>query len=226
MLILAVETSTEYCSVALATEETVTSVCRQVGQQHSSAIMPMIDQVLTQQGVTAAELDGIAYGKGPGSFTGVRIACGVTQGLALAHSLPVVGICTLQALAHDSGHANVLAVLDARMNQVYLAAYRRCASGGDWETVVAPCLSAPDTLPSLPGQGWYGAGSGFKVLTEPLLQHASLCGYEAAAVPQASAVAALAWPLFKHGRTDDAAAAVPLYLRDKVALKTHERTPR
>jgi tRNA threonylcarbamoyladenosine biosynthesis protein TsaB len=102
MRILALDTSTEYCSVALWQDGVVVERCELVGQKHSETLMAMLDALLFKARVKLEQLDGIAFGMGPGSFTGVRIACGVTQGLALGANLPVVGVCTLEALAEAS----------------------------------------------------------------------------------------------------------------------------
>ena len=138
MKILAIETSTEYCSVALWQDGVVSERCELVGQKHSEVLMEMLDALLQDFGLRIKELDGIAFGKGPGSFTGVRIACGVTQGLALGAEVEVVGVCTLEALAEASGKDKVIAALDARMSELYLAAYEK--RDGEWSVVIAPCL--------------------------------------------------------------------------------------
>jgi len=223
MKILAVETSTEYCSVALWQDGVVSDKCELVGQKHSEILMAMLDGVLSEAGVKLSQLDGIAFGAGPGSFTGVRIACGVAQGLALGANLPVIGICTLQAIAQGSGHDKVIAALDARMAEVYFAVYEKQA--GVWRTVCAPCLCLPQDTLVVEGKGWLGAGSGFAA-HGTLLQaryDGQLVRVDAACVPQAKAIAELAAPLFAAGKGLDAALAMPLYLRDKVALKTSER---
>jgi len=223
MRILALETSTEYCSVALWQDGAVSDRRQLVGQKHSEVLIPMLDDLLRQAGVKLPDIDGIAFGAGPGSFTGVRIACSAAQGLALGADKPVMGICTLQALAQGSGHDKVVAVLDARMAEVYCAAYEK--RGGAWATVWEPQLCLPQDMPAVEGQEWLGAGSGFLVHHEQLrARHvANFLAVDATAVPQASAVAELAAPLFAAGHGTDAAEAAPLYLRDKVALKTSER---
>ena len=229
MKILALETSTEYCSVALWQDGVVTERCEQVGQKHSEVLLEMLDAVLKDSSIKIKQVNGIAFGKGPGSFTGVRIACGVTQGLALGANLKVVGVCTLQALAEASGRDNVIAALDARMGELYLAAYERLDGG--WVTVVDPCLCKANDAPELTGDNWFGAGSGFAVngpstgsgQALAVRYGTQLCGVDAQAVPQASAVARLAAIEFANGNAVDAALALPLYLRDKVALKTSER---
>lgn len=223
MRILAVETSTEYCSVALWQDGTLSVRCELVGQKHSEVLLAMVDAVLREAGITVGQVDGIAFGKGPGSFTGVRIACGVAQGLAFGAGVNVVGVCTLLALAEASGKDKVIAAIDARMGELYLAAYEN--RNGAWTTLVEPCLCKADDAPAAAGDGWFGAGSGFAV-GEGALQArygAQLSGVDAQAVPQAGAVARLAAIEFASGNAVDAALALPLYLRDKVALKTSER---
>jgi tRNA threonylcarbamoyladenosine biosynthesis protein TsaB len=223
MRILALETSTEYCSVALWQDGAVADRCERVGQKHSEVLMPMLDGLLREAGMRLGDMDGVAFGAGPGSFTGVRIACGVAQGLALGANLPVVGICTLQALAQASGHDKVVAALDARMAEVYHAAYEK--RDGEWAAVCEPSLCLPRNAPMVEGKGWFGAGSGYLAHGEALRARyaAHLDTVDARAVPQARAVAQLAAALFAAGQGVDAAQALPLYLRDKVALKTGER---
>ena len=223
MRILAIETSTEYCSVSLWQDGVVTGESKEVGQKHSEVLMEMLGRILDTAGVKLDQLDGIAYGAGPGSFTGVRIACGVAQGLALGASLPVVGICTLLEVAQGSGQDKVISALDARMAEVYFAVYEK--RNGIWSTVCEPCLRLPGETPPVEGIGWLGAGSGFAAHGDVLQAryNSQLKNIDAACVPQASAIAELAAPMFETGQGLDAAQAMPLYLRDKVALKTIER---
>src|SRR3989338_7755941 len=223
MRILALETSTEYCSVALWLDGVVTERCELVGQKHSELLIAMLDDLLQATGYKLQDMDGIAFGMGPGSFTGVRIACGAAQGLAFGAGLPVAGICTLQALAEASGKPRVIAALDARMGEIYHAAYEK--RDGAWITVVEPCLCKPQDAPSVPGDGWFCAGSGFAMHSRILSErHAGqLQGVDGAAVPQAAAIAVLGAAQFMRGHGMDAAEALPLYLRDKVAFKTSER---
>lgn len=223
MHILALETSTEFCSVALSQDGKITSRSELAGQRHSELLIAMLDELLSEAGVTLAQLDGVAFGMGPGSFTGVRIACGAAQGLALGADLRVVGVCTLQALAQASGHDKVIAALDARMGELYLAAYEKRA--GAWVTVCEPSMCLPQTAPAVEGDGWFGAGSGFAISGPALSERydGQLSGSDGQVVPQASAIAQLAVDMFAAGLGMDAAQAMPLYLRDKVALKTLER---
>lgn len=223
MRVLALETSTEYCSVALWQDGVLSSRSELVGQKHSEVLMAMLDALLHEAGVKPAQLDGIAFGMGPGSFTGVRIACGVTQGLALGANLPVVGVCTLEALAEASDRPRVIAALDARMSEIYHAAYEK--HDGAWTVMSEPCLCKPQGAPSVPGDGWFGAGSGFAAQGNILKARyaGQLQGSDSVVVPQAAAIAVLGAARFALGHGVDAAAALPLYLRDKVALKTNER---
>jgi tRNA threonylcarbamoyladenosine biosynthesis protein TsaB len=223
MRILALETSTEYCSVALWQDGAVAERCELVGQKHSEVLMEMLDALLREADVKLMQLDGIAFGMGPGSFTGVRIACGVTQGLALGANLPVIGVCTLQALAEGSGKPRVIAALDARMGEIYHAAYEK--HDDVWTTVSEPCLCKPEDAPSVPGENWFGAGSGFATHGVALNARyaGQMPGMDGSLVPQAAAIAALGAAQFALGHGVDAAEALPLYLRDKVALKTSER---
>ncbi|MDO8261854.1 MAG: tRNA (adenosine(37)-N6)-threonylcarbamoyltransferase complex dimerization subunit type 1 TsaB [Gallionella sp.] len=223
MRVLAVETSTEYCSVALWQDGAIMERCELAGQKHSEMLIAMLNDLLQATGYKLQAMDGIAFGMGPGSFTGVRIACGVAQGLAFGANLPVAGVCTLEALAEASGKPRVIAALDARMGEIYHAAYEK--HDGGWTTVSAPCLCKPQDAPLLSGDGWFGAGSGFAALGDILKARyaGQLQGVDGAAVPQAAAIAVLGAAQFMQGHGMDAAEALPLYLRDKVAFKTSER---
>lgn len=223
MRILALETSTEYCSVALWQDGNAINHSELVGQRHSELLIGILDNLLHEAGVKLTELDGIAFGAGPGSFTGVRIACGVTQGLALGADLPVVGVCTLQALAQAAGHDKVITALDARMGEIYHAVYEKRA--GSWVTICEPNLCLPQLAPQVHGSGWFGTGSGFAMYGSVLDNRyaGQIAGSDTLAVPQAIAIAEFAAPLFAAGQGMDAAQAMPFYLRDKVALKTSER---
>ena len=156
MKILAIETSTELCSAALWLDGKVDAREEVAGQRHSELLLPMIDALLVSHGLKAVELDCIAFGAGPGSFTGLRIACGVAQGIAFGIDVPVIAIGTLAALAAASQAGRVVCCLDARMGEVYHAAYERRSS--DWHEVHAPSLCRPDAVPDLPAGAWAGCG--------------------------------------------------------------------
>ena len=227
MNLLAIETSSEFCSVAAARGEGVFSLHEPAGQRHGELLIPMIDAVLSEAQLALEELEGIAYGSGPGSFTGLRISCGVTQGLALARGIPVVGIGTLLALAdaaaEEAKHDRVIACIDARMGEVYHAAYRR--ERGQWQEVFAPGLYKPGEVPAMQEDGWLGCGSGFAAHGESLKScyGEALVGLRPDVQATARTVLKLAMPVFAAGKGEDAATATPVYIRDKVALKTSER---
>ncbi len=183
----------------------------------------MVDALLREAQLEVRALDGIAFGNGPGSFTGLRIACGVAQGMALGARLKLAPVCTLLALAEAAGHECVLSCLDARMGELYLAAYRRTLDG--WVSEVEPVLCKPQSAPLLEGEGWFGAGSGFGVQGDALGARyaANLARIDADLVPHAREIALLAVPVFAAGRGVDPEDAAPLYVRDKVALTTSER---
>ena len=223
MNILALDTSTEYCSVALWRDGIVLVQNVHAGQKHSEMLMPMLHDLFEDAGIRLMQCDGIAFGSGPGSFTGVRIACGVTQGLALGAGLPVAGISTLLALAEGTGRTRVISALDARMGEIYFAAYEKRETG--WLEIVEPCLCRPEDAPAIPIGDWFGAGSGFSAFAETLQSRYSgkLVGMDGDALPMAENIAALGALQFARGLGVDAASAQPFYLRDKVALKTSER---
>lgn len=193
------------------------------GQRHSELILPLLQELLEEAGLTLTQLDGIAFGAGPGSFTGLRIACGVAQGLAFGANLPVMGIGTLEALAQQTGDNSVIAALDARMGEIYHAAYTRSADG--WQTVSEPSLCLPQQAPLLSGNGWTGCGSGFATYNEALRDryHGCIGRIIDNLSPRAREIAQLAAPGFAGGMGIDPVAAAPLYIRNKVALKEAER---
>src|SRR3989442_3572185 len=167
MNLLAIDTSTDFCSVAACRGETLFSRHEPAVQRQAEMILGMVDAVLAGAGLEFAQIQGIAYGAGPGSFTGLRIAAGVTQGLALARGIGVVGIGTLLALAEEAAEeaaqeaagSRIIACLDAHKGEVYHAAYRRAGAG--WEEVSAPGVYRPEAVPLVPGGNWVGWGHGF-----------------------------------------------------------------
>ena len=223
MKLLALDTSTENCSLALWLDGRILSRQVLAGQRHSELILPMLDELLAESGVSLNSLDGIAFGEGPGSFTGLRIGCGVAQGLALGADLPVLGISTLMALAEDSSEDRVLACLDARIGEIYISAFER--NEGDWQTCFEPALCLAKDAPELVGSGWIGLGSGFSAYPEAMqARYANqIARTDGSVYPQASAMAKLAARRFEQGQGMDAALAAPVYIRNKVALTTAER---
>lgn len=224
MRILVLETSTEWCSVAVGDGGRWHVRDELAGQAHSERALVLGAQLLAEAGWPLGSLDGIAFGAGPGSFTGIRIACGLAQGLALPGDLPVVPVPTLAALAQSAwthgGRTRIVACLDARMREVYVAAYAR--SGDAWEEVTAPAVLAPAAVAGPGGTGWFGAGNGFRAYPG-LAPQLGLAAVDAAARPTARAVGELALPRFAAGEGVAAADALPIYVRHRVALTTAER---
>lgn len=223
MKLLALDASTEFCSVALWVDGRINERNTVAGQAHSEQLLEMIDAVLADGGTPLGRLDGIAYGQGPGSFTGLRVACAVAQGLAFPADIPVAGIGTLHAMAVACAAARVVCCLDARMHEIYHAAYVLGDDG--YAEVSAPRVCAPGAAPLLPGNGWTGCGSGFTAYGEVLRQrYGETLGAVAGDIhPRAADMARLAAPLFAAGLGVPAERAVPVYVRDKVALTTAER---
>ena len=221
--ILALDTSTEQCSAALWIHGHIAARNVHAGQRHTELLLGMIDGLLAAESLRPRDLSGIAYGMGPGSFTGLRIGCGVVQGLALGANLPVVGVGTLMAMAAGSGGQRAVCCVDARMNEIYHAAYE--LRGGAWHVVHEPSTCAPDRVPALSGADWIGCGNGFAVYEDALAgaYRAHLSRIDTRAYPHARNIAALAVPLFESGATLTPEQAAPIYLRDKVALRIDER---
>lgn len=223
MNILALDTSTDYCSVALWQDGSLHARDAAAGQSHSQLLLPMVDELLRRHGLAPRDLDGIAFGRGPGSFTGLRIACGVTQGLALGAGLPVVGVSTLLALAAAVRSEHAVCCLDARMGEVYHASYER--SGEEWRVVHEASLCAPADAPPLPAGAWTGCGSGFAA-HGPVLKARygeRLAEIRPELYPHAREIAQLAAREFRRGGGVPAEQALPVYIRDKVALRSDER---
>jgi len=217
--IAAFETSTEWCSVALWRDGELSAVEERAGHRHGELALPMLERLLAAARLGAADLEAVAFGAGPGAFTGLRIACGLAQGLAFARGLPVLGISSLEAMAEECGAPRVVACVDARMGEVYYSALEK--RGARWEEVVGAQCVAPAAAPRPPGEGWVGCGNGFAVYGAMGLHRVYPEVH-----PTAAAVVRLAAPRLAAGEGVDAGEAVPHYLRDKVALTTEERRRR
>lgn len=227
MKLLAVETSTERCSVALALGGALHVAEVDAGQQHSQLLNRMIVDLLAAHGLAVTDIDGLAFGSGPGSFTGLRIGCSVVQGMALGLDCRVAPVGTLEALAEqaaaDRGDTvRVITALDARMGETYFAAWQR--SGVGWQAVVPPCLIRPDALPELDGADWVAIGSAFDRQAHIADHYAPQVGTVLKdRFPSAREVAALGLRIFASGAALPPEEALPLYIRDKVALTIDER---
>ena len=228
MRILAIDTSTETCAVALGDGSGWDERSVIAGHRHSELLLPMIRSLLDERQTRLEQLDGVAFGAGPGAFTGLRIACGVAQGLALGAGLPLIGVSTLEALAEAArqqrGASRVIAALDARAQEVYIAVYQH--DGARWNEVVPPAVIGPAAAILPDGNGWTGVGSGFAaypVLRERCLPVLASC--DPILAPTAKAIGTLALPRFAAGEGVAARDAAPIYLRHKVALTSAERAP-
>jgi tRNA threonylcarbamoyladenosine biosynthesis protein TsaB len=226
--ILSLETSSEWCSVAAWLDGKMSAREELAGQRHSQIILPMIDALLRDVGLELSAFHAIAFGAGPGSFTGLRIGCGVAQGLAFAAGIPVACVSTLLAVAQGSGADRVAVCLDARMGEVYFGAFQRApGSSGErrWSIVHPPQLCAPSAVPQLDSGGWVGAGNGFAVHGAALAERYAGCVCETRPElrPRASDIAELAVDMVRAGLTVAAEDAAPVYIRDRVALTVEER---
>lgn len=219
MKLLAFDTSTEILSVAVAHEALVMEN-RAAGGAHASAtLIPSIQSLLLQAGLALGELDAIVFGRGPGSFTGLRTACSVAQGLGFGAGRPLLPLDTLLAVAEDarhrSGASRIVAALDARMDEIYWAAYEWL--DGRWLEREGPCLAKPQELRVPPG--WTLAGNILQIHAGRLPRGVAT----AEAWPRATALLRLAPAAIAAGLAGPAAQALPLYIRDKVAQTTQER---
>jgi tRNA threonylcarbamoyladenosine biosynthesis protein TsaB len=222
MRLLAIDSSTDTLSVACGDGRTFAVREERAGPAHAEHVLPRVREVLAECGYTLGSLDAIAFGAGPGAFTGVRIACGIAQGLALGSGVGVVPVGTLAALAQEAwrahGATHVLACLDARMREVYVATLRR--DGEEWRDVVPPDVRKPDDV--VADASAFGAGDGFAVWPA-LAGRLSLARVDAALAPTARAVGELAAPCVRRGEAVAARDAEPLYVRHRVALTSSER---
>lgn len=223
MQILALETTTEHGGCALWRDgDLLESACPD-GRSHSETLLPLVRELLAQAGTTVNALDGIAFGVGPGAFTGLRVACGAAQGLAMAADLPLLPVTSLECMAAASGGRQVLSLLDARMGEVYAATYRDADAIPvllDEIRVVPPA----ELVWRESGAGWLACGNAlaaYPALAESLLSAGFLLRPDT--LPQAAWVARLAAPLLLAGKGIDPALAAPLYIRDKVAKTVAER---
>ena len=228
MNLLAFDTSTETMSIALRHDASgardgggMLEHVAPGGAQSSAALIPAIMGLLAQAGLSLAQLDAIAFGRGPGSFTGLRTACAVAQGLAFGAGIPVLALDTLMAVAEEARHAagatRVVAVLDARMDEVYSAAYVHEQGAWRQEEEGAFLLSSPQAITV--AAGWVLAGNAFTAYGDRL----PAADERIDALPTARALLRLAPAALASGRAVPADQAMPLYIRDKVAQTTEER---
>ena len=221
--LLALDTATEACSAALWIDGEVRERFEVAPRGHARLLLPFADALLAEEGMTPSDLDALAVGRGPGSFTGVRIAVSVAQGIAFAARLPVVAVSTLAALAHTAmeqhGCERVAAAIDARMGEVYWGCFDRDGTG---VTLHGEEAVLPPAGVSVAGNGWFCAGSGWESYAETIGARlgGGLNGSDGSLLPRAASVAHLASEAAMRGEGREAAELSPIYLRDRV---THQR---
>jgi tRNA threonylcarbamoyladenosine biosynthesis protein TsaB len=222
MKILAIETSTDFGTCAVWQDGAIEQRVCPPGRPHSETLLPLVRELLAESGLRLAQLDALAFGAGPGAFTGLRVACGVVQGLAVGAGLPVVPVCGLEAMAAAVGEPRVLSLLDARMGEVYAAA---CEFVDDDYRVSGDIVVGPPTLVAVPASGnWVACGNALTAYPA-LAARLGDCAIRLRPdiLPQAGAVARLAALRLVHGAGIDPALVAPLYVRDKVARTIRER---
>lgn len=220
--ILIIDTATENCSAALVLGDRVIDLCEEAPREHSQKILPFVEQLLAEGGVTLVELDAIGFGRGPGSFTGIRIGTAMMQGLALGAELPVLPISNLAAMAQgaiDAGASAVIAAIDARMGEVYVGRYE--SRDGLATLVGQELVIAPDELLALElmqGEALVAVGTGFETYPE-LLDDGRLTVSGDHRLPSAKMMVPLALELYRNGGALPLEQVEPVYLRDNVAWK-------
>jgi tRNA threonylcarbamoyladenosine biosynthesis protein TsaB len=224
MKLLAIDTSGEACSAALLCGADLTQLFQLAPRRHGELILDMMARLLAEAGLPLGSLDALAFGRGPGSFTGVRIAAAVVQGAAFGAGLPVVGVSTLAALAQGqhrlTGHRRILAALDARMGEVYWGCYR-VAGDGFAEPVGQELVVPPGQVPRPPGEGWRGVGSGFAAHAAALSDALgpALAGFDPGLTCEARDIAQLAGAAWRLGQAVAPELALPVYVRDQVTAR-------
>lgn len=219
MNILAIDTAMEACSAALLSDGVLRERYAVCPREHNERILPMVDELLAESGLAIGDIELLAFGRGPGAFTGVRIAVGVVQGLALSNDIPVIGVSDLAAIALRAGKAHqanqVLVLTDARMGEVY--AGRFLVHGDCVEPDGPEIVSAPDAVAAPSRTGWLAAGSGWNAYRDSLSHLGDfIVGFEPDCLPRASEIAKLAAGR-PAGEATAASMAAPVYLRDRVA---------
>lgn len=219
MKLLAIDTATEACSATLHVDGVVTTKYEIAPLKHAELILTMVDELLSASRLSLAQLDALAFGRGPGAFTGVRIATGVIQGLAMSADCPVVPVSTLAALAQGaiSESKQVACAIDARMGEVYWALYV-ADDKNIMQLVGEESVCPPDSINIPESAGWFGVGSGWVTYEQELQDRMgdALLRYRSGDYPSAEAICTLAVDAYQRGEVVDAADALPVYLRDKV----------
>ncbi|MDH5369980.1 MAG: tRNA (adenosine(37)-N6)-threonylcarbamoyltransferase complex dimerization subunit type 1 TsaB [Gammaproteobacteria bacterium] len=221
MNILAIDTATEACSVALFTNGHCQEIFKVIPRQHTEYVLPMVDQLLKEADLTLSQLNAIAFNCGPGSFTGVRVGTSVAQGLAFSRDLPIIPVSSLAALAQlafrEENKQSVLSTIDARMNEMYWGCYQL-------EAGIMNLLGEEKVSPVMKVEkegSWHCLGSGFDTFQNELEQSnlVNITSFSHSCFPHAQDIAVLAADLYKQGKMVNAENAVPTYIRDEVTWK-------
>lgn len=219
MKILAIETATEACSAALSIGDEQIARYEVAPRKHTQLILPMVEALMNEADIKVSDLDAIAFGQGPGAFTGVRIAMGVIQGLAFAHDTPVIPISTLAALAQHvaNEHEWVASAIDARMQEIYWGLFKKNDSGV-MEATSEEVVCAATDVDIFSDEIWFGAGSGWDTYSDVLSSKFdnNLNGFDGKLFPSAVDVLALAKPAYLENKMISVEQASPVYLRNKV----------
>lgn len=228
MNLLAIDTSTEACSLAVAAGGRTYFSHVVAGRDHTSLLLPLLHQLMAEAGIGFSQLDGLVCGVGPGSFAGLRIGVGFVKGLGLGRNLPVVPVTSLAALAQGAmrrtGVGRVLSCIDARMGEVYTGVFERDAAGLARSVGVARVCAPEDVVLQQAG-AWAVAGTGWGTYRDKLRSHCDPLpsAEEPQALPEAVDALVLARPAFERGETVSADKLEPVYLRDTVALKLEQQ---
>lgn len=227
MNLLALETSTEACSVAVACGDDIIERFELAPRRHAELVLPWADALLAEAGLRRTDLDAIAVGRGPGAFTGVRLGISIAQGIALALDRPVAPVSTLATLALRGAQGHVLAALDARMGEVYFGAFRR-REGGDLEALIAERVVAPGAVEPPGPARWHAVGTGFTAADGMLAARLRPClvTLDAQALPHAADLVRLAQAMVARGEALAPEWVEPVYLRNRVALTLEQQQAR
>lgn len=232
MNLLAIETATEACSVALLHGDALIDRSELAPRRHAELVLPMAEDLLAEAGITRKQLDAIAVGRGPGAFTGVRLAISVAQGLALALDIPVVPVSSLAALAMQAPRngAAILAAIDARRGEIYAGTFQMGTEGinsqiNSLRPLMKECVTSAAGLLLPEAEAWNVLGTGWNAYGEAIRERlpSPPRWADGDRYPQACDVARLAAPLFAAGKGVPPEQALPVYLRDKVALTLEEQ---
>lgn len=225
MKIVALDTATEACSVALLCGGEVISRYQVAAKIHAKVLLPMLDELMAEAQIGPQQLDAVAFGRGPGGFTGVRIATAAAQAIALGADIPAAPVSTLAAIAtranRESGCRQIAVAIDARMSEVYWGAYQ--VGSAEPTLVGTECVCAPDKVPELEGD-WVTAGTGWQAWAEQLVSASGVqITNDTDPFPHAVDILSIGCEMIKQGRGVAAESALPVYLRDNVARTEAER---